>query len=115
MLMIPGRPSANALTWWAMCEAAQSAQFQIEGPGGGGTVPGVPLKTLNDGLPGYDLYGVMTQGLAADSPYHLTHPASGASANSRTLPVKGTGGNQSYTPPAPASEDRWGKAYGIQV
>jgi hypothetical protein len=91
MLIVPGRPAATSLTWWAMWDAAVAPVFRIDGPGATSPPRVQSLRRPGDQLRGYDVLLITTTGLQPDSPYTLSAPFRGGGsfrANSRTLPVQ---------------------------
>lgn len=90
MLVVPGRPSTNGLTWWARSATGAAPKIELQGPGADGARvvshalrrPDMPAHA---GVP----VVVATTGLRPDTEYALTAQGGGADADtarSRTLP-----------------------------
>jgi len=89
--VIPGRPSADGLTWVVYAEGAAAPQLRLRGPGAGASAAVVhPLGRAALSPVSNNLRLVATRGLAADAEYELTAAVPGvgaAAATSRTLPA----------------------------
>lgn len=100
MLIVPGRPSRNGLTWWVYSSdgarpTSQDFKLTIGPKESASGLPGVGTTFTIHGLgrgaepaEAKRAYVMATTGLQADTPYALTHVGSGLTVASRTLPAR---------------------------
>ncbi|MCI0377857.1 MAG: hypothetical protein L0215_09635 [Gemmataceae bacterium] len=90
MLIVPGRPAVDGLTWWVMSEMGQVPVVRmLEGPDAATAQVTIrPLKEPNDPAVVDDIFLVATTGLQPDARYTLEAVANQESVQgtSRTLP-----------------------------
>ncbi|HVU00353.1 MAG TPA: hypothetical protein VHE30_01325 [Polyangiaceae bacterium] len=90
MLVVPGRPTSDGLTWWVLSEDSGAPHVELVGPDGedAGVVIR-PLSLPQDGPVAKRCFLVSTTALRSDSVYRLDASRNGvlASASSRTLPA----------------------------
>lgn len=92
MLVVPGRPSANSLTWWVLSDNGVQPTLKLIGPNAAAApVTAQALAKPGDGSSARDVFVVAVSGLASDSAFELQASASAApsaSGFSRTLPAR---------------------------
>ena len=90
MMVVPGRPSAGALTFWVFTDEPQAPEVTLSaGNTGAARVSVLPLGKAGDHPFARRLFTVACTGLAADQRYLLTASSNGGPKTavwSRTLP-----------------------------
>ena len=90
MLIVPGRPSAQALLWWVWSDVDVTPTVTISGPAvGQSSLRVLRLGEASDPLVARRAYVVLATALQADAPYTLEAVAGNdrAQAASRTFPL----------------------------